>query len=144
MIEDDPSIGAIVCECTNITPYSHEINRAPRRAGVRHGHAGALVSSRAAAAAFSAGLIASGIGLIGGCARRRPTASSGTFERLRRQLRGGEAAEAALAAAHAAAGDRLEAIDLGRAEVRADRGAQLAGRDALAAANHHAVIEVVE
>ena len=22
-----PSIGAIVCECTNITPYSHEINR---------------------------------------------------------------------------------------------------------------------
>jgi phosphohistidine swiveling domain-containing protein len=27
MIKDDPSIGAIVCECTNITPYSHEINR---------------------------------------------------------------------------------------------------------------------
>lgn len=27
MISDDPSIGAIVCECTNITPYSHEINR---------------------------------------------------------------------------------------------------------------------
>ena len=27
MLEDDPSIGAIVCECTNITPYSHEINR---------------------------------------------------------------------------------------------------------------------
>ena len=25
--KDDPSIGAIVCECTNITPYSHEINR---------------------------------------------------------------------------------------------------------------------
>ena len=27
MVRDDPSIGAIVCECTNITPYSHEINR---------------------------------------------------------------------------------------------------------------------
>jgi phosphohistidine swiveling domain-containing protein len=27
MLKDDPSIGAIVCECTNITPYSHEINR---------------------------------------------------------------------------------------------------------------------
>jgi Asp/Glu/hydantoin racemase len=27
MIKDDPSIGAIVCECTNITPYAHEINR---------------------------------------------------------------------------------------------------------------------
>ena len=27
MIENDRSIGAIVCECTNITPYSHEINR---------------------------------------------------------------------------------------------------------------------
>jgi len=27
MVEADPSIGAIVCECTNITPYSHEINR---------------------------------------------------------------------------------------------------------------------
>ena len=27
MLEDDPSIGAIVCECTNITPYSHDINR---------------------------------------------------------------------------------------------------------------------
>jgi phosphohistidine swiveling domain-containing protein len=26
-LRDDPSIGAIVCECTNITPYSHEINR---------------------------------------------------------------------------------------------------------------------
>ena len=26
-IADDPSIGAIVCECTNITPYSHELNR---------------------------------------------------------------------------------------------------------------------
>jgi hypothetical protein len=26
-LEADPSIGAIVCECTNITPYSHEINR---------------------------------------------------------------------------------------------------------------------
>jgi len=26
MLKDDPSIGAIVCECTNITPYSHEIN----------------------------------------------------------------------------------------------------------------------
>ncbi|HMK78810.1 MAG TPA: aspartate/glutamate racemase family protein [Xanthobacteraceae bacterium] len=25
MIADDPSIGAIVCECTNLTPYSHEI-----------------------------------------------------------------------------------------------------------------------
>src|SRR5205085_132215 len=25
MIARDPSIGAIVCECTNITPYSHEI-----------------------------------------------------------------------------------------------------------------------
>ena len=28
MIEDDPSIGAIVCECTNITPYSHDLKRA--------------------------------------------------------------------------------------------------------------------
>jgi hypothetical protein len=27
MLKDDPSIGAIVCECTNITPYSHDINR---------------------------------------------------------------------------------------------------------------------
>jgi hypothetical protein len=27
MLKDDRSIGAIVCECTNITPYSHEINR---------------------------------------------------------------------------------------------------------------------
>jgi phosphohistidine swiveling domain-containing protein len=27
MVKDDPSIGAIVCECTNITPYTHEINR---------------------------------------------------------------------------------------------------------------------
>jgi hypothetical protein len=27
MVEADPSIGAIVCECTNITPYSHDINR---------------------------------------------------------------------------------------------------------------------
>ena len=27
MLANDPSIGAIVCECTNITPYSHEINR---------------------------------------------------------------------------------------------------------------------
>jgi hypothetical protein len=26
MIAGDPSIGAIVCECTNITPYAHEIN----------------------------------------------------------------------------------------------------------------------
>jgi phosphohistidine swiveling domain-containing protein len=26
MIASDPSIGAIVCECTNITPYAHEIN----------------------------------------------------------------------------------------------------------------------
>jgi len=25
MIENDPSIGAIVCECTNITPYSHDL-----------------------------------------------------------------------------------------------------------------------
>jgi hypothetical protein len=27
MVETDSSIGAIVCECTNISPYSHEINR---------------------------------------------------------------------------------------------------------------------
>jgi hypothetical protein len=27
MIEDDLSIGAIVCECTNLTPYSYDINR---------------------------------------------------------------------------------------------------------------------
>ena len=27
MLKDDPSIGAIVCECTNITPYSREINQ---------------------------------------------------------------------------------------------------------------------
>lgn len=26
-IEEDPSIGALVCECTNLTPYSYEINR---------------------------------------------------------------------------------------------------------------------
>ena len=25
MVENDPSIGAIVCECTNITPYSHDL-----------------------------------------------------------------------------------------------------------------------
>ena len=27
MIADDPSIGAIVCECTNLTPYSHDLNK---------------------------------------------------------------------------------------------------------------------
>jgi hypothetical protein len=27
MVEADPSIGAIVCECTNISPYSYDINR---------------------------------------------------------------------------------------------------------------------
>jgi hypothetical protein len=27
MVEADPSIGAIVCECTNITPYSHDLTR---------------------------------------------------------------------------------------------------------------------
>ncbi len=27
IVKDDSSVGAIVCECTNITPYSHEINR---------------------------------------------------------------------------------------------------------------------
>jgi hypothetical protein len=27
MVESDPSIGAIVCECTNITPYSHDLKR---------------------------------------------------------------------------------------------------------------------
>ena len=27
IVRDDSSVGAIVCECTNITPYSHEINR---------------------------------------------------------------------------------------------------------------------
>jgi len=27
VIADDPTIGAIVCECTNLTPYSHEINQ---------------------------------------------------------------------------------------------------------------------
>jgi hypothetical protein len=27
MVAADPSIGAIVCECTNIMPYSHELNR---------------------------------------------------------------------------------------------------------------------
>jgi Asp/Glu/hydantoin racemase len=27
MIAEDPSIGAIVCECTNITPYSHDLVR---------------------------------------------------------------------------------------------------------------------
>ena len=27
MVENDPSIGAIVCECTNITPYSHDLRR---------------------------------------------------------------------------------------------------------------------
>ena len=78
MVENDPSIGAIVCECTNITPYSHDLSRRPRRARLRHGHAGALVSSRAAAGALSARLIASGSGLTGGCVRRRPAVSSGT------------------------------------------------------------------
>ncbi len=27
MVAADPSIGAIVCECTNLTPYSYDINR---------------------------------------------------------------------------------------------------------------------
>jgi hypothetical protein len=27
MVADDPSIGAIVCECTNISPYAYDINR---------------------------------------------------------------------------------------------------------------------
>jgi hypothetical protein len=27
MVENDPSIGAIVCECTNITPYSYDLKR---------------------------------------------------------------------------------------------------------------------
>lgn len=27
MVKDDPSIGAIVCECTNLSPYSHDIRR---------------------------------------------------------------------------------------------------------------------
>ncbi len=27
MVESDPSIGAIVCECTNLTPYSHDLKR---------------------------------------------------------------------------------------------------------------------
>lgn len=27
MVKNDPSIGAIVCECTNITPSSHDIKR---------------------------------------------------------------------------------------------------------------------
>jgi hypothetical protein len=27
MVENDQSIGAIVCECTNITPYSHDLKR---------------------------------------------------------------------------------------------------------------------
>jgi hypothetical protein len=27
MVAADRSIGAIVCECTNLTPYSHDINR---------------------------------------------------------------------------------------------------------------------
>jgi hypothetical protein len=27
LVASDPSIGAIVCECTNLTPYSHEMNR---------------------------------------------------------------------------------------------------------------------
>jgi hypothetical protein len=65
-------------------------------------------------------------------------------ERLRRHFRGGEAAEAALAAAHAATCDRLETVDLDWSEVCVDRCAQLAGRDALAAANHNFVIEIVD
>jgi len=28
MVENDRSIGAIVCECTNISPYSHDLQRA--------------------------------------------------------------------------------------------------------------------
>jgi hypothetical protein len=27
LLTSDPSIGAIVCECTNLTPYSHDMNR---------------------------------------------------------------------------------------------------------------------
>jgi len=27
VVESDPSVGAIVCECTNLTPYSHEIKQ---------------------------------------------------------------------------------------------------------------------
>ncbi len=60
---------------------------------------------------------------------------------MRRQFRRGETAETALTSAHAAPGDRLEAIDLGRAEILAQRLAQFAGRNAFAAAHHHAVVE---
>ena len=134
--KDDPSIGAIVCECTNITPYSHDLNARARRAGVRHGHAGALVSSRAAAAAFPAGLIASGSGLTGGCTRRRPTASSGTPRAC--------AVNSAPASAQkrpwqrpmpqrVIAFRRLTSVG---PKLGADRRAQLARRDALAAADH--------
>jgi len=63
---------------------------------------------------------------------------------MRGQFGGGEATEATLAAPHAAARDGLEAIDLGRPEVGAERSAQLACRDALAAANHRAIIETVD
>jgi len=27
LVKSDPTIGAIVCECTNLTPYSHQMNR---------------------------------------------------------------------------------------------------------------------
>src|SRR3954469_13079775 len=79
--------------------------------------------------------------------RRLAARAADRFERHVQHLcgyfGGGETAEAALAAPHAAARDRLEAVHFGRAEFRAQRSAQLACRDALAAADHDAVVETV-
>src|ERR1043165_7253573 len=63
-------------------------------------------------------------------------------EFMRCQLGGSQTAEPALAASHAAARDRLQAVDLGRAEFGAQRCAQLAGGDVFAAAHCGVVIDV--
>src|SRR4051794_37032846 len=80
--------------------------------------------------------------------RRLPAQAADRFEwhvhRMRGQLGGGETAEAALTAAHAAARDRFEAVHFGRPEAGIDRGTQIACRDALAAADHDAVIEIMD
>ena len=106
MIAADPSIGAIVCECTNITPYSHD-QPAPRRAGVR--------------------LLTRCTGSIRRCTRRFPQDSRkrNVDRRLRAQPSDHSAASRAHAPSvrrqrrrsgrhpYAAAGDGLEAIDGG-------------------------------
>jgi len=148
IVEADPSIGAIVCECTNITPYSHEINRRPRRAGVRHGHARAPVPSGAAARGIFRRIDRKTDCKRDRLDRRLHAQPSDRFERhvepMRRQLGGREAAEAALTPPHAAAGDGLEAVDLGWAEIRADRGAQVAGRNIFTAANRDIIIKIAD